>query len=64
MSLVSAFNFDWGYQLDVLDEQGATLATVKDGGRDVVDVKGSESYPNLIKILEQPPVRAALQDRE
>lgn len=72
MSLVSAFNFDWGYQLDVLDDQGAILTTVKESGRDVVDAKGSESYPNLIKlayrerlikILEQPQVRAALEDR-
>lgn len=70
MSLVSDFNFDWGYNLRILDAQGATLADVTDTGRDVVDTKGSDSYGNqvnlayrerLIKILERSEVKAALQ---
>ncbi len=70
MSLVSDFNFDWGYNLHILDAQGATLADLTDNGRDVVDTKGSDSYGNqvnlayrdrLIKIFERPEVKAALQ---
>lgn len=70
LSLVSAFNFDWGYNLQILNAQGETLANLSDNGRDVVDVKGSDSYGNqvnlayrdrLIKIFERPEVNAALQ---
>lgn len=70
MSLVSDFHFDWGYTLRILDAQGATLADLKDSGRDVVDTKGSDSYGNqvnladrdrLIKIFERAEVKAALQ---
>ena len=70
MSLVSDFNFDWGYNLHILDAQGTTLADLTDNGRDVVDTKGSDSYGNqvnlayrdrLIKIFERPEVKAALQ---
>ena len=70
LNLVSDFNFDWGYNLRILDAQGATLADLTDNGRDVVDTKGSDSYGNqinlayrdrLIKIFERPEVKAALQ---
>jgi hypothetical protein len=70
LSWVTAFNFDWGYNLDVLDAKGATVASITDSGRDVVDEKADDSYQNqiklafrerLIKILERPDLRAALQ---
>jgi hypothetical protein len=70
LNWVTAFNFDWGYLLDVYDAQGATVATITDQGRDVVDAKADESPQNmlklafrdrLIKILERPELRAALE---
>jgi hypothetical protein len=70
LNWVSAFNFDWGYEIEVLDAQGAAIASIKDSGRDVVDAQGDQSWPNmikiayrdrLIKILERPEVRTALE---
>jgi hypothetical protein len=70
LNWVNAFNFDWGYQLEVFDTQGAVVASIADSGRDVVDEKASESPQNmikmafrdrLIKILERPEVRTALE---
>jgi len=70
LNWVTAFNFDWGYKLEVLDSQGNTVTSISDSGRDVVDAKASESPQNqikmayrdrLIKILERPDVRAALE---
>jgi hypothetical protein len=70
LNWVSAFNFDWGYEIEVLDSQGASIAGIKDSGRDVVDAQGDQSWPNmikmayrdrLIKILERPEVRTALE---
>jgi hypothetical protein len=70
LNWVGAFNFDWGYKLEVLDVTGTVVATITDSGRDVVDEKASESPQNmiklafrdrLIKILERPDVRTALQ---
>ena len=70
LNWVTAFNFDWGYRLDVFDMQGDVVARVEDFGQDVVDEKANESYQNmiklayrerLIKIFEHPEVRAALQ---
>lgn len=70
LNWVSAFNFDWGYRLEVLDAQGTSVASISDTGRDVVDEKADESPQNmikmayrerLIKILERPEVRAALE---
>jgi len=69
LNWVTAFNFDWGYKLEVYDPQGNAVASVVDAGRDVVDMKGDDSAQNqikmayrdrLIKILERPEVRAAL----
>jgi hypothetical protein len=71
LNWVTAFNFDWGYKLEVLDAQGATVASIADSGRDVVDAKADQSPQNmlklafrdrLIKILERPELRAALQE--
>ena len=70
LNWVTAFNFDWGYWLDVFDVQGDIVTTIKDSGQDEVDEKANESYQNmiklayrerLIKIFEQPEVRTALQ---
>jgi hypothetical protein len=70
LSWVTAFNFDWGYQLEVFDPQGSTVASISESGRDVVDMKSNDSYQNqikmayrarLIQILERPEVRAALE---
>jgi hypothetical protein len=70
LNWVTAFNFDWGYQLEVYDPQGNAVANVVDSGRDVVDMKADDSAQNqikmayrdrLIKILERPEVRAALE---
>ncbi len=70
LNWVSAFNFDWGYRLEVLDSQGTSVASISDMGRDVVDEKADESPQNmiklayrerLIKILERPEVQAALK---
>jgi hypothetical protein len=70
LNWVTAFNFDWGYRLEVLDAQGHVVASVVDSGRDVVDEKADESPQNmmklafrdrLIKILERPELQAALQ---
>jgi hypothetical protein len=70
LNWVSAFNFDWGYRLEVLDAQGMPVASISDTGRDVVDEKADQSPQNmiklayrerLIKILERPELRAALQ---
>jgi hypothetical protein len=71
LNWVTAFNFDWGYQLEVFDAQGAAVASIADAGRDVVDAKADQSPQNmlklafrdrLIKILERPELRAALQE--
>jgi hypothetical protein len=70
LNWVTAFNFDWGYRLEVLDVQGATVASITDAGRDVVDAQADQSPQNmlklafrdrLIKILERPELRTALQ---
>ena len=70
---VTAFNFDWGYSLDVLDAQGSEIISVMDSGRDVVDEEAKQSPQNtikmafrarLIKILEQPEVKSALDNIE
>ncbi len=70
LNWVSAFNFDWGYKLEVLDSQGTSVASISDTGRDVVDEKADQSPQNmiklayrerLIKILERPEVQAALK---
>lgn len=70
LNWVTAFNFDWGYNLHILDAQGETLADLTDKGRDVVDEKANDSPSNqvnlayrdrLIKIFERPEVKAALQ---
>ena len=70
LNWVTAFNFDWGYKLEVLDAQGASVASISDSGRDVVDEKADQSPQNmiklayrerLIKILEHPEVQAALK---
>ncbi len=70
LNWVSAFNFDWGYKLEVLDAQGTSIASISDSGRDVVDEKADQSPQNmiklayrerLIKILERPEVQAALK---
>lgn len=70
LNWVTAFNFDWGYRMEVLDAQGHAVASIADSGRDVVDEKADQSPQNmlklafrdrLIKILERPELRAALQ---
>lgn len=70
LNWVTAFNFDWGYRLEVYDPQGNAVANIVDSGRDVVDMKADDSPQNrikiayrerLIKILERPEVRAALE---
>lgn len=70
LNWVTAFNFDWGYRMEVLDPQGRVVTSVADSGRDVVDEKADQSPQNmlkmafrdrLIKILERPELRAALQ---
>jgi len=70
LNWVTAFNFDWGYKLDVFDPKANTVTSISDSGRDVVDAKADDSYQNqikmayrdrLIKILERPEVRAALE---
>ena len=71
LNWVTAFNFDWGYKLKVFDEQGVVLANIMDSGQDVVDEDAKQSPQNtikmayrarLIKILERPDVRAALNE--
>jgi hypothetical protein len=70
LNWVTAFNFDWGYRMEVLDEQGRVVANIDDSGRDVVDEQADQSPQNmlklafrgrLIKILERPELKAALQ---
>lgn len=70
LSWVTAFNFDWGYRVEVFDAQGATVASFADAGRDVVDAQADQSPQNMlklafrdrvIKILERPELRTALQ---
>lgn len=69
LNWVTAFNFDWGYELNVFDDQGAVLTSIMDSGRDIVDEEAKQSPQNtikmayrerLIKILERPEVKAAL----
>jgi len=69
LNWVTAFNFDWGYRFDVLDEQGIVVASIADFGRDVVDEEAKQSPQNtikmafrerLIKIFEQPEVKTIL----
>ena len=69
LNWVTAFNFDWGYRLNVLDEQGIVVTTITDLGRDVVDEEAKQSPQNLIKlafrerlikIFERPEVKTAL----
>jgi hypothetical protein len=56
--------------MEVLDEQGRVVANIDDSGRDVVDEQADQSPQNmlklafrgrLIKILERPELKAALQ---
>lgn len=70
LNWVTAFNFDWGYRLEILDPQGTSVASISDTGRDVVDAQADQSPQNmiklayrerLIKILERPEVQAALK---
>lgn len=70
LNWVTAFNFDWGYRMEVLDAQGRVVASIVDSGRDVVDEQADQSPQNmlklafrdrLIKILERPELKAALQ---
>jgi hypothetical protein len=70
LNWVTAFNFDWGYRLEVLDAQGHVVANIVDSGRDVVDEKADQSPQNMLKlafrerlfkILERPELQAALQ---
>jgi hypothetical protein len=69
LNVVSAFNFDWAIDAEVFDASAGELAKLSAGGRDVVVVDPDQSYPNiigiayrerLIKILEEPILRAAL----
>ena len=69
LNWVTAFNFDWGYRFDVLDEQGIVVASIADSGRDVVDEEAKQSPQNtikmafrerIIKILERPEVKTIL----
>lgn len=69
LNWVTAFNFDWGYKLNIFDKEGVVLASITDSGRDVVDEEAKQSHQNmikmayrtrLIKILERPEVKAAL----
>lgn len=69
LNWVTAFNFDWGYRLEVFDQQGIEIGSVQDSGRDVVDEEAKQSPQNtikmafrerLIRILEQPEVRSTL----
>jgi hypothetical protein len=70
LNWVTAFNFDWGYRVEVLDAQGATVANFADSGRDVVDEQANQSPQNMLKIafrdrviriLEHPELQAALK---
>lgn len=70
LNWVSAFNFEWGYMLDILDTKGIVLDSITDRGVDVVDEQATQSYQNmikmafrerLIKILERPELQAALR---
>ena len=72
LNWVTAFNFDWGYRFDVLDEQGIVVASIADFGRDVVDEEAKQSPQNtikmafrerIIKILERPEVKTALKEK-
>jgi len=65
----SAFNFDWGVDIEVLGADGSSVK-YSAKGRDVVDLDYNQSYPNLIrvayrerltKLLEESVVRAALE---
>jgi hypothetical protein len=69
LNWVGAFNFDWGYRVEVFDDKGVVVTTFADSGRDVVDMKADESPQNmikmafrerLIKILERPELSSAL----
>jgi hypothetical protein len=69
LNWVGAFNFDWGYRVEVFDEKGSVVTTFAESGRDVVDMKADESPQNmikmafrerLIKILERPELSSAL----
>ena len=69
LNWVGAFNFDWGYRVEVFDDKGGVVTTFADSGRDVVDMKADESPQNmikmafrerLIKILERPELSSAL----
>ena len=69
LNWVGAFNFDWGYRVEVFDDQGKVVTTFAESGRDVVDMKADESPQNmikmafrerLIKILERPELSSAL----
>lgn len=71
LNWVGAFNFDWGYRVEVFDDKGNVVTTFADSGRDVVDMKADESPQNmikmafrerLIKILERPELKTALTD--
>jgi hypothetical protein len=69
LNWVTAFNFDWDVDIEVLGADGSSLKHSAKG-RDVVDVEYNQSYPNhirlayrdrLTKLLEEPAVRAALE---
>ncbi len=70
LNWVTAFNFDWGVSVEVFDGADAPVNWSGEG-RDVVDVAWDQSPANhvrlayrdrLKKILEEPGVRAALED--
>lgn len=68
---VTAFNFDWGVRIQVVDDSGTSLVDFRESGRDVVDAEYNQSYGNhiriayknrLTKLLEDARVRDALTD--
>lgn len=70
LNWVSAFNFDWGIEVEVIDESGQSIARYQDAGRDVVDEEADQSPANhvrlafrerLIKILDDERLRLAMQ---
>jgi hypothetical protein len=71
LNLVTAFNFDTDTDVIIFSKEKGQVLTKKFAGRDVVDVKGNDSYQNQIlmayreqlnEIFNNPEIQKSLQD--
>ena len=62
MEWVTAFNFDWGVRIQVVDDSGTSLVDFRESGRDVVDAEYNQSYGNHIRIAYKDRLTKLLED--